>query len=272
MFVAPGGPALPLHRPGKPAAEAAFARGHLSHVGIPFCPTRCAYCSFVSASVEKTFSMMEPYVDALIGEISLMGESVRRLGLRIKSVYMGGGTPTTLPAPLMARLLNALETHFDLSSLAEYTVEAGRPDTVTAEKLAVLKAHGVSRVSINPQTMEDRVLQAIGRRHTAADVLRAMDIAQKSGIPHINMDLIAGLPEDTAAGFRRRWTLPFPGAGQPHRSYPGAEKGFAHPAGRPGRSAGGSRGGNAGLRRRAPDRRGLRALLPLPPEIYVRQF
>ena len=116
---------------------------------------------------------------------------------------MGGGTPTTLPAPLMARLLNALETHFDLSSLAEYTVEAGRPDTVTAEKLAVLKAYGVSRVSINPQTMEDRVLQAIGRRHTAADVLRAMDIAQKSGIPHINMDLIAGLPEDTAAGFRR---------------------------------------------------------------------
>ena len=185
-------------------AEAGLLPEDISlYVGIPFCPTRCAYCSFVSASVEKTFSMMEPYVDALIGEISLMGESVRRLGLRIKSVYMGGGTPTTLPAPLMARLLNALETHFDLSSLAEYTVEAGRPDTVTAEKLAVLKAYGVSRVSINPQTMEDRVLQAIGRRHTAADVLRAMDIAQKSGIPHINMDLIAGLPEDTAAGFRR---------------------------------------------------------------------
>ncbi len=185
-------------------AEAELKQNEISlYVGIPFCPTRCAYCSFVSASVEKTFSMIDPYLDALEDEIALMSESVADLGLRIKSVYMGGGTPTTLSAPQLERLLSSLETHFDLSHLAEYTVEAGRPDTVTAEKLAVLRAHGVSRVSINPQTMEEHVLRAIGRRHSADEVLRAMDAAQRSGIPHINMDLIAGLPEDTPAGFRR---------------------------------------------------------------------
>ena len=186
------------------AAEKDLRREDISlYVGIPFCPTRCAYCSFVSASVEKTFSMIEPYLDALCREIALMGQSVKNLGLRIKSVYMGGGTPTTLSAPQLDRLLSALAEHFDLSHLAEYTVEAGRSDTVTAEKLAVLHAHGVSRISINPQTMEDHVLRAIGRRHSAADVLRAMEIAKRSGIPHINMDLIAGLPEDTAEGFFR---------------------------------------------------------------------
>ena len=185
-------------------AEAELKENEISlYVGIPFCPTRCAYCSFVSASVEKTFSMIDPYLDALEDEIALMGETVRELGLRIKSVYMGGGTPTTLSAPQLERLLSALEAHFDLTGLAEYTVEAGRPDTVTEEKLRVLHTHGVTRVSINPQTMEDHVLRAIGRRHSAEEVLRAMDLARKSGIPHINMDLIAGLPEDTPEGFRR---------------------------------------------------------------------
>lgn len=173
------------------------------YVGIPFCPTRCAYCSFVSASVEKTFAMIDPYLDALEDEIRLMSAAVRELGLRIKSVYMGGGTPTTLSAAQLERLLGALEEHFDLTALAEYTVEAGRPDTVTAEKLRVLREHGVTRVSINPQTMEEHVLRAIGRRHSAEDVLRAMELARQSGIPHINMDLIAGLPEDTPEGFRR---------------------------------------------------------------------
>jgi oxygen-independent coproporphyrinogen-3 oxidase len=173
------------------------------YVGIPFCPTRCAYCSFVSASVEKTFAMVDPYLDRLCEEIEMMGRSVRELGLSVKSLYIGGGTPTTLSAPRLARLTDALAQSFDLSHLAEYTVEAGRPDTVTAEKLSVLRDHGVTRVSINPQTMDDHVLQAIGRAHTAEDVYRAMELAKDSGIVHINMDLIAGLPEDTPEGFLR---------------------------------------------------------------------
>ncbi len=128
---------------------------------------------------------------------------VRSLGLHIKSFYMGGGTPTTLTVEQMDRLLTRLERSFDFTSLAESTIEAGRPDTIDPEKLAVLRAHGVTRVSVNPQTMEDRVLAAIGRRHTADDIRRAMREVMAAGFPHVNMDLIAGLPEDTPEGFRR---------------------------------------------------------------------
>ncbi len=173
------------------------------YVGIPFCPTRCAYCSFVSNSVEKSFHLVEPYLESLRAEIVSAGEMVRDLGLRVKSFYMGGGTPTTLTASQMDGLLACLEESFDLSGVLERTVEAGRPDTITAEKLAVLRSHGVDRVSVNPQTMEDHVLRAIGRRHTAADIEAAMEIVQAAGFPHVNMDLIAGLPEDTPEGFRR---------------------------------------------------------------------
>ena len=173
------------------------------YVGIPFCPTRCAYCSFVSNSVEKSFRLVEPFLETLGREIASAGAMVERLGLRVKSFYMGGGTPTTLSAGQMDRLLGQLEEHFDLSRLVERTVEAGRPDTITREKLEVLKAHGVDRISVNPQTMEDHVLRAIGRRHTAADIEATMEIVAAVGFPHVNMDLIAGLPEDTAEGFRR---------------------------------------------------------------------
>ncbi len=185
-------------------AQAALKEDMFSlYVGIPFCPTRCAYCSFVSSSVEKTFGLMEPYLDTLCHEAALMGEAVRELRLRPRTVYIGGGTPTTLSAEQLDRLLAALEGEFDLSALAEFTVEAGRPDTVTEEKLRVLHSHGVTRVSINPQSMEAQVLEAIGRRHSPGQVLHAMELARASGIPHINMDLIAGLPEDTPEGFRR---------------------------------------------------------------------
>ena len=173
------------------------------YVGIPFCPTRCAYCSFVAQSVEKSFALVEPYLAALFDEIEQAGAMVRSLGLHIKSFYMGGGTPTTLTAEQMDRLLTRLERSFDFTSLAESTIEAGRPDTIDPEKLAVLRAHGVTRVSVNPQTMEDRVLAAIGRRHTADDIRRAMREVMTAGFPHVNMDLIAGLPEDTPEGFRR---------------------------------------------------------------------
>ncbi len=173
------------------------------YVGIPFCPTRCAYCSFVSQSVEKSFALVEPYLDALCDEIESAGKMVREQGLSIKSFYMGGGTPTTLTAPQMDRLLTALEKNFDFSSLAELTIEAGRPDTITREKLEVLRAHNTTRVSINPQTMSDRVLEAIGRRHNAEDIRRAMEDVRAVGFPHVNMDLIAGLPEDDPETFRK---------------------------------------------------------------------
>ena len=173
------------------------------YVGIPFCPTRCAYCSFVSQSVERSFSLVEPYVKALIAEIRAGGEMVRKNHLRPRTFYMGGGTPTTLTAAQMDAVLTALEESFDLSACPEITVEAGRPDTITAEKLAVLKSHGVKRVSVNPQTMEDKVLSAIGRRHTAAETEQAMELVRAYHFQDVNMDLIAGLPEDTTDGFRR---------------------------------------------------------------------
>ena len=187
---------------GQRAAEALRPDEISLYVGIPFCPTRCAYCSFVAQSVEKTFAMVEPYLDALCAEIAAAGEMVNRTGLRIKSFYMGGGTPTTLTAGQMDRLLTALETHFDFANLAEKTIEAGRPDTITAEKLSVLREHRVTRLSVNPQSMNDAVLTAIGRRHTADDIRRAMAEVQSAGFPHVNMDLIAGLSEDTPESFR----------------------------------------------------------------------
>ena len=172
------------------------------YVGIPFCPTRCAYCSFVSNSVERSLSLVESFLATLAQEIEHDAALVRELGLRVVSVYFGGGTPTTLTAPQLDRLLGHLAEAFDLSSVGEYTVEAGRPDTITPEKLEVLRRRGVTRVSVNPQTMRDEVLTAIGRRHTARDVENAMAMVRNAGIPSVNMDLIAGLPSDTAEGFR----------------------------------------------------------------------
>mgnify|MGYP002593781922 CR=1 FL=1 len=203
-FVTPSRAALALET-GATAAKAARRlekRDIDVYVGIPFCPTRCAYCSFVSQSVERSFALVPPYVDALCGEISAGGEMVRRAGLRVRTFYMGGGTPTTLSAPQLDRLMGELADHIDLSGCTEYTVEAGRPDTITAEKLAVLARRGCSRVSVNPQTMQDAVLERMGRAHRADDILRAYALARESGIGCINMDLIAGLPGDSAEGFR----------------------------------------------------------------------
>ena len=173
------------------------------YIGIPFCPTRCAYCSFVSQSVEKSLGLMDPYLEVLCREITDAAQMVRETGLRIKSFYMGGGTPTTLSARQMDRLLTHLNRSFDLSGCAEYCIEAGRPDTIDREKLRVLLDHGCDRISVNPQSLEDSVLQAIGRRHTAADIEQTMGLATSMGFKHVNMDLIAGLPADTPEGFRR---------------------------------------------------------------------
>ena len=188
-------------------AEAMLEKKDISlYVGIPFCPTRCAYCSFVSNSVENSFHLVEPYLEALHQEIEDAARMVKELGLRVRSFYMGGGTPTTLTAEQMDRLLGKVESAFDLSASVETTVEAGRPDTITREKLEVLRRHGVSRISVNPQTMEDHVLRAIGRRHTAGEIREIMGLVSAMGFPHVNMDLIAGLPQDTPEGFRRSLT------------------------------------------------------------------
>lgn len=173
------------------------------YVGIPFCPTRCNYCSFVSQSVAGSMKLVEPFVDALMLELDAVAEAVNKLGLRVISIYMGGGTPTTLSAPQLHRLCSRLEEKFDLSALREYTVEAGRPDTITEEKLRVLRAHGVDRVSVNPQTMTDSVLEAIGRKHTAQDIIEALALVRKVGGMAVNMDLIAGLTTDTVEGFEK---------------------------------------------------------------------
>ena len=171
------------------------------YVGIPFCPTRCAYCSFVSQSVEKSMKLIPPFLEALEKEIAATAAQVNALGLRVVSVYMGGGTPTTLSAEQLDRLCSVLEDEFDLSAVREYTVEAGRPDTISADKLSVLRAHGVDRVSVNPQTMSDRVLELIGRRHTASDIERALQLVREVGGFDVNMDLIAGLLGDSTEGF-----------------------------------------------------------------------
>ena len=171
------------------------------YVGIPFCPTRCHYCSFVSHSVEKSMKLIPPFLEALEREIAALSEITARLGLSIVAVYIGGGTPTTLSAGQLDRLMGVLSDAFDLKNIREYTVEAGRPDTITAEKLDVLRRCGADRISINPQSMSDDVLRAIGRRHTAEDIVVAVRLAREAGFDCVNMDLIAGLPGDTAGGF-----------------------------------------------------------------------
>ena len=173
------------------------------YVGIPFCPTRCVYCSFVSAAIEKSRHLLGPYLEALEKEIFAAAEGVKKGGYRIRTVYIGGGTPTTLNAGEMAWLLRTLNEAFELSECLEFTVEAGRPDTLDPEKLRVIREGGATRISINPQTMEDPVLEIMGRSHSAADILRAYDQALEAGHEDINMDLIAGLPGDSVEGFQR---------------------------------------------------------------------
>ena len=173
------------------------------YIGIPFCPTRCAYCSFVSQTVGAMGNLLEPYLQALLKEIQYTGELLANSPHNLRTIYIGGGTPTTLSCQQLDRLLTAVEEHFDLSRAAEYTVEAGRPDTLSPEKLRVIYDHHIPRISINPQTMEDRVLRLAGRCHTAADVVRAFGWAKDVGFSEINMDLIAGLPGDSPEGFAR---------------------------------------------------------------------
>ncbi len=177
--------------------------GHISlYVGIPFCPTRCAYCSFVSRTVGKRTDLIEPYLQALLQEVEVTGRLLGTTNKKIRTVYMGGGTPTTLSAEQLSRLLQAITTHFDLSDCIEFTVEAGRPDTLDAEKLRVIRNYA-GRISINPQSMNDAVLRSCGRPHTAQAEEDLYRVARNLRFDAINMDLIAGLPLDTPESFQR---------------------------------------------------------------------
>ena len=173
------------------------------YVGIPFCPTRCTYCSFVSRTIGRKNELLDPYLSALEKEIHVTAELMKKSGKHLRTLYIGGGTPTTLSTPQMVRLLDTLRSSFDFSRCIEFTVEGGRPDTLDAQKLRAIREHGADRMSINPQTMEDHVLRACGRPHKAEDVVRAYREAVDAGFAAINMDLIAGLPQDDFDGFRR---------------------------------------------------------------------
>ena len=171
------------------------------YISIPFCPSRCAYCSFVSAATQKMLSLLDDYLLRLFTDIEHTFSIIRARGLRVATVYIGGGTPTVLSPKQLEALLSQIRRFVDPETLFEFTLEAGRPDTITVEKLSVAKEMGVSRISVNPQTLEENVLRVIGRRHTVDDFFRAYEMAESSGIRDINIDLIAGLPGDNFHGF-----------------------------------------------------------------------
>ena len=173
------------------------------YISIPFCPSRCAYCSFVSYTSPRLLSLIDEYLEKLYLDLENMVGIIRRLGLKIATVYIGGGTPTVLNPVQLRALLGKINSLIDVTSLMEYTMESGRPDTITQEKMQIAFEYGVTRVSVNPQTLSDDVLREVGRRHTVDDFYRAYEIAKNSGIRDINVDLIAGLPSDTFANFSK---------------------------------------------------------------------
>lgn len=170
------------------------------YISIPFCPSRCSYCSFVSASGEGALKLVDDYFELLLKELEIYEDIVRRYSLTVDTVYIGGGTPTTLSASQLDRLIDKLGK-LDIANIREFTAEAGRPDTITEDKLRALKNGGVRRISINPQSMNDGVLAAVGRRHTVKQVCEAFDVARKVGFDCINSDIIAGLPTETESSF-----------------------------------------------------------------------
>ena len=169
-----------------------YENGYSLYIGIPFCPTTCAYCSFTSYPIAQYLDRMDDYLDALCRELSYIADVSKEK--KLNTIYLGGGTPTSLSASRLDRLLTHLEQQFSYEHLLELTVEAGRPDSITREKLEVLRNHGISRISVNPQTMQQKTLDLVGRRHTVEDVVQTFRLARELGFENINMDLIAGLP------------------------------------------------------------------------------
>lgn len=172
------------------------------YVSIPFCPTRCSYCSFVSHSMDSAVKLMPNYVKMLCRELEITAELVKETNTKIDTVYFGGGTPTSISAQDLRTIMECVARNFDLDGIREYSVEAGRPDTITEEKLRVIKDFGAHRISVNPQTLNDDVLRIIGRKHSGSDALKAFELARKIGFDNINTDLIAGLPSETPESFR----------------------------------------------------------------------
>jgi len=172
------------------------------YVSIPFCPTRCSYCSFVSHSMDSAIKLMPEYVSALCRELEIVGKIVRETDTKIDTIYFGGGTPTSISAADLKTIMEAVADNFDIAAVREYSVEAGRPDTIDEEKLRVIKGLGAQRISVNPQTLNDDVLRVIGRKHSGEDAVKAFELARKVGFTNINTDLIAGLPTESAESFR----------------------------------------------------------------------
>lgn len=173
------------------------------YISIPFCPTRCVYCSFVSFATKRLLSMIPEYMDRLLRDIDRVTSIIKDNGLKLTTLYIGGGTPTTLSNDQLVALFEKIHEKIDVASLREFSIEAGRPDTITAENLKIIKDYGVNRISINPQTLNDEVLSCIGRCHTVEDFYRAYELARESGIKYINTDLIAGLPGDSYRSFSK---------------------------------------------------------------------
>ncbi len=173
------------------------------YVSIPFCPTKCDYCSFVSYSNQRLFSLIPEYLEKLMRDIENTGEMIKALGMNPRAIYIGGGTPSILNPEQINRLLDCIGRSVNINASVEYTFEAGRPDTVTKEKLLAVKQNGVGRISINPQTTNDEILANIGRKHTAGQFFDAANIALSVGFDTINADLIAGLPGDTRESFEK---------------------------------------------------------------------
>ncbi len=172
------------------------------YISIPFCASRCSYCSFISHDIEQSKKLIPEYVKNLLKEIEYTAKVARDLNLKLQTVYIGGGTPTAISAEDLSAIMQAVNTHFDVSDLLEFTVEAGRPDTITREKLEKIKQNGATRISINPQTLNDDVLHIIKRRHTVKEFYDAYNLAKEIGFDNINTDLIAGLPSDTYESFK----------------------------------------------------------------------
>lgn len=185
-----------------PIIDAMYPNGISIYIGIPFCPTRCLYCSFVSNSGAKSAKLIPEYLNCLKKEIAYTADIIKRNGNIIESVYIGGGTPTTLSADMLDDLFDCIFTKFDLSKNKEFTVEAGRPDTVNKDKFDTIKRYGIDRISINPQTMNSEILKTIGRNHTPDDIRKAVYLARECNINTINMDIIAGLPGETLDMFK----------------------------------------------------------------------
>ena len=195
--------ALMVSKNETPIIEGSKPDSYSLYLSVPFCPTRCSYCSFISHSNDSAKKLIPEYVEKLCDEIVETAKIAKDLNLRLESVYIGGGTPTVLTAPQLKKVTDTLSANFDLSGISEYTIEAGRPDSIDSDKLDVIKNCGCTRISINPQTFSDSVLKEIGRNHTSAETLEAFRMAREKGFDNINMDLIAGLPTDTLKSFEK---------------------------------------------------------------------